>query len=190
MRPKDQGSYAACAIRKVSEEVSLPTEWVTLLTRIVEKYPQGHEYVEFSHYDTSRHQESRHHVAMWMIRVSSKVRAYGGSQAIPSSVWAVPLGTFRIGEAQSKQWSLQPVEECATMTSSGQQKACLGSLAWRPVLSVIENQNEFRTFKVFGEILEAQLMNPICIQKLLSLVCMHDVLQEVGHAMLFDYKSD
>jgi hypothetical protein len=52
-----------------------------------------------------------HKVAMWVVRISSKVRAYGGSDAVPSTTWAVPSSMSKVvlssaGERVEQQWTL------------------------------------------------------------------------------------
>ena len=137
-----------------------------------------------------------HQVVMWVVRISSKVRAYGGSESVPSTTWASPSSRSTMvpsfnWENQERQWSLAPINEWATITPLGMEEVRPGSLAWRPLQQVITNLSTSTvSFKVFAEVLESWLCNPSCIQRLLSLVCMHDVLQEVGYAMLFKFESE
>ena len=137
-----------------------------------------------------------HQVVMWVVRISSKVRAYGGSESVPSTNWAVPSSMSTMvpsfnWENQERQWSSAPISEWATITSLGMKEVRPGSIAWRPLQQVITNLSTSTvSFRVFAEVLESWLCNSSCIQRLLSLVCMHDVLQEVGYAMLFKFESD
>ena len=147
MEPSDHGSYMACALREVAEEVVLPKEWAVMLGKTVSRHPQGHRYLEFDK------RNDRHKVVMWVIRIPNERAIY-------------------------------PV-----LTELGKEEVQSDSLTWRPILSVIDNLKQFGTLKCYGKALEDWLMNPSQIHKLLSLVCMHDILQEVGYAMLFAFKS-
>jgi hypothetical protein len=187
----DQGSYARCVIREVKEEVTLPLEWVTKLTKIVERYPNGHKYVEFwqTRYPPTE-DKAWHQVAMWVVRISSKVRAYGGSKAVPVSTWAVLPGQHKWAIIPETRWPAASVGNWAVLTESGRQEVRANSLAFRPLLSVIENLQTFQTFEPLAKTLVSWMRDPSCTHQLLSLVCMHDVLQEAGYAMLFPFKSD
>ena len=192
---QDQGSYANCVLREVDEEVKLPAEWITALTTTVRKYPYGHKYVEFTKGNFPWYTQTHlHQVAMWVVRISSRVVAYGCPKDIQPSTWAVPDSKYIKCSSnwgtQEQQWALAPVHEVVVLTLEGMKEACADSLMWRPVLDVVDNLKKFQSLQVIAKELEPWLRNPSCTQKLLSLVCMHDVLQEAAYAMSFSFESD
>ena len=163
MESADQGSYGACALREIEEEVTLPTEWVCMLEKTILRCPNGHCYLEFDHNDKIRRQ-----VVMWVVRI--------------------PVVT---GNAvQREKWTASPYDEWVVLKSEGVKEVRSKSLSWRPLTSVINNLKQFATFQVFGKALEKWLLSESPIHRLLQLVCMHDLLQEVGSAMLWKFESE
>ena len=163
MESADQGSYGACALREIEEEVTLPTEWVCMLKKTILRCPNGHCYLEFDHNDKIRRQ-----VVMWVVRI--------------------PVVTENA--VQREKWTASPYDEWVTLKSDGVKEVRSKSLSWRPLISVINNLKQFETFQVFGKALEKWLLSEYPIHRLLQLVCMHDLLQEVGSAMLWKFESE
>lgn len=66
MDPSDGGSYAACALRKISEEAVLPESWWTEVKRAVNLDPHGKALVKIE----LRDQGTKVKTAVWFVRLT------------------------------------------------------------------------------------------------------------------------